>query len=81
MGATAAHVLGHILNMEHDDNGKSDCIYMCVVLFLASTCVSQFDISVIFGCKCVHVYTCAYNTNLYFSPQFYANSLSYHSHL
>ena len=53
-GATAAHVLGHILNMRHDDNGESGCMYMCVVLFLASMCVSQFDISVIFVRTCIY---------------------------
>ena len=41
VGVTATHELGHILNMRHDDNGESGCMYMCVVLFLASMCVSQ----------------------------------------
>ena len=39
VGAIAAHELGHMLNMEHDDSGESGFMYMCVVLFLASTCV------------------------------------------
>ena len=30
LGATAAHELGHILNMNHDDGSKCD-IFICIV--------------------------------------------------